>query len=159
VEIGTPRVDQERLDLYHAWHASREEARGWTPSELDARAYFTQFAFPHPAAREVTIRDPERGDRLVGVGLSDETPAAWSAIYFFYDPSYAERSIGVFNVLSQIAVARAHELPHLYLGFRISACPSMRYKSRFHPQEVLVGRPGDDEEPRWVLSPREPSDP
>lgn len=155
VEIGTPRVDQARLDLYRAWHGSREDARGWSPSDLDARAYFTQFAFPHPAAREVSIRDPEDGDRLVGIGLSDETRAAWSAIYFFSDPAYAARSLGVFNVLAQIAVARARGIPHVYLGFRISACPSMQYKARYHPQEVLVGRPDDDEEPRWVLSPRD----
>src|SRR5262245_59338574 len=32
VEIGSPRVDRERLALYHAWHASREDARGWSPS-------------------------------------------------------------------------------------------------------------------------------
>src|SRR5205823_6365924 len=34
VVIGAPRVDEQRLELYHDWHAFREEARGWDPSPL-----------------------------------------------------------------------------------------------------------------------------
>jgi arginine-tRNA-protein transferase len=154
VVVGRPRVDAARLALYHRWHASREDARAWEPARLDERSYFAQFAFPHPAALEVAYFDPEDGDRLVGVGLSDETPNAWSAIYFFYDPAYARRSIGIANVVFQIELARARGRRHLYLGYRVSDCASLRYKATFHPQEVLVGRPALGEEPRWVLAER-----
>jgi leucyl-tRNA---protein transferase len=37
----------------------------------------------------------------------------------------------------------------MYLGYRVSACASLKYKAAFHPQEVLMGRPLDFEEPRW----------
>src|SRR5438132_13073 len=96
MEIAKPRVDEERLALYRAWHAMREEVREWEPSELDADEYANQFAFPHPAVRELSLRD---GDRLVGVGICDVTPHAWSAVYFFYDPAIARLSPGIANVL------------------------------------------------------------
>ena len=92
------------------------------------------------------------GPRLVGVGLCDETPRAWSAIYFFYDPAYADRSPGTFHVLSLVELARATGKAHVYLGYRVAACASMSYKSAFHPHELLVGRPGEDELPLWLAA-------
>jgi len=145
---GPPRVDRERLALYHAWHASRERSRGWSRSPLDLREYRFQFAFPHPAAREVAYYEPS--GRLVGLGLCDETPNAWSAAYFFYSPDVAHLSLGVANVLRQIEIARERGIPHVYLGFRITGCQSMAYKARYGPQERLVGWPRDDEAPEWI---------
>jgi arginine-tRNA-protein transferase len=29
-------------------------------------------------------------------------------------------------------------------------CASMRYKAGFRPHELLEGRPGPDDEPRWI---------
>ena len=40
-----------------------------------------------------------------------------------------------------------------HLGFRVLACPSMRYKAAFGPHQLLEGRPGFDEAPRWVDAP------
>jgi arginine-tRNA-protein transferase len=154
--VGPPRIDEARLALYRAWHRQREAARDWAPSTLSAREYQMQFAFPHPAVREIAFYDDDAAEaegappRLVGVGICDETPHAWSAVYFFYDPAYARRSLGIANVLRQIEVARARGIPHVYLGYRVMPCPSMRYKAGFHPHELLVGRPADDEEPQWV---------
>ncbi len=148
VAVGEPEVDEERLALYAAWHATREVTRGWSASRLDARSYGLQFAFPHPAAREVTFREP--GGALVGVGICDETPSAWSAVYFFYAPSWRPRSIGVANVVFQIEHARRRGRAHVHLGYRVAGCPSLEYKGSFRPQERLVGWPGLDEEPQWV---------
>jgi leucyl-tRNA---protein transferase len=148
--VGVPRVTEERLALYHLWHASREEARDWSPSPLDARTYAMQFAFPHPAARELTYYEGDGPDaRLVGVGICDETPTAWSAVYFFYHPDWAKRSLGVANVLFQIELARAKKLAHVYLGYRIDASASMKYKAQFQPQERLIGWPSPDETAVW----------
>ncbi len=150
--IGAPCVDEERLELYRAWHADRERARDWPPSPLGARDYFLQFAFPHPAARELAYYD-ESGPspRLVGLGICDETPRVWSAVYFFYHPDLARSSLGVAHEIFQVELARARGIPHVYLGFRVDGCRSMTYKARFQPQERLVGWPGPDEEPVWRL--------
>jgi arginine-tRNA-protein transferase len=145
--LGPPQVDDERLALYRAWHASREEMREWAPSALDADSYFYQFAYPHPAGRELAFYD---GDRLVAVGICDETPHAFSAVYFFYHPDIARLSPGVANVLACVELARARGIPHVYLGFRVLGCTSMKYKAGFGPHELLLTRPGFDEEPAWV---------
>ncbi|WP_224240693.1 GNAT family N-acetyltransferase [Hyalangium gracile] len=152
VEVRAPRVDAERLALYHAWHAWREEAREWAASDLSPRDYFLQFAFPHPCAREVAWYDDAVGGRprLVAVGLCDETPRAWSAAYFFFHPDYAHCSPGTANVVKQVELARERGIPHVYLGFRVRQCASLRYKGTFRPHELLQGRPAADEPPRWV---------
>ena len=103
-------------------------------------------AFPHPAAREITYVEPESG-RLVGVGLCDETPRAWSAIYFFYDPAWATKSIGTANVVTQIEIARRRGIPYVYLGYQVEGCQSLAYKASFRPQEHLIGLPEPDETP------------
>jgi arginine-tRNA-protein transferase len=156
VRLGPPRVDERRLDLYARWHAAREDRRGWKESALSPDDYALQFAFPHPAVREISFWD-ESG--LVGISLCDVTPRAWSAIYFFYDPRVARLSPGVANVMTCIALARERGIPHVYLGYRVLGCPSMRYKAAFQPHELLRGRPGLDEEPQWTEEPRISSSP
>lgn len=148
VRVGVPEVDAERLTLYAAWHASREEVRGWHESHLDEETYRLQFTWPHPSSREVTFREP--GGALVGVGLCDETPNAWSAVYFYYSPAWAPRSIGVANVVFQIEHARRAGKAHLHLGYHVEGCLSLAYKGGFRPQERLIGWPGFDEEPLWI---------
>jgi leucyl-tRNA---protein transferase len=151
VRISAPRVDRERLSLYRKWHSFREETRGWGGSPLDSESYALEFAFPHPAARELAYYDLVEGRRrLVGVGICDETPKAWSAIYFFYDPDYQKRSLGTFNILYQLEHARGRGIPYVYLGYRVAGCRSMRYKATFQPHELLFGLPSATEEPGWI---------
>jgi arginine-tRNA-protein transferase len=151
-QIGPPRYDPARLALYHAWHASREARRGWEDASLTEKGYRLQFSFAHPAAREIAYLEPETG-KLVGVALCDETARAWSAIYFFYDPAWAKRSIGTANVVFQIELARSRGIPYLYLGYRVDGCPSLAYKSSFRPQERLEGFVELGETPRWIADP------
>jgi len=147
VVLDRPRVDAERLRLYAAWHAGRERDRAWDPAPLDAEGYAMQFAYPHPAAWELTLRDR---DRLVALTLCDITPRAWSAIFGFHDPDEARLSPGVATVLLAVELARARRIPHVYLGYRVLGCASMRYKAGYGPHELLHGLPAADEEPRWV---------
>jgi arginyl-tRNA--protein-N-Asp/Glu arginylyltransferase len=151
--VGTPSVDSERLSLYMRWHEAREEARGWEPNPQTRERYALEFAFPHPCAREAAFYDDSDGGRLVGVGLFDETPNALSAAFFFYDPAYAHMSLGKANVLSLVADARASGREHVYLGFRVSGCRSLRYKATYRPHELLFGRPRPGEPPVWRESP------
>ncbi|MCL2779140.1 MAG: arginyltransferase [Polyangiaceae bacterium] len=146
--VGLPRVDDEHMRLYRRWHAERERSRGWEPSPLDAERYAFDFAFPHPAVREVSYRDP--GDqRLVAVGICDETEAALSAAYFYWDPACAPSSLGVGHVVMLIADAKKAGCKHVYLGYRVLECASLAYKARYEPHELLAGRPQADELPNW----------
>jgi arginyl-tRNA--protein-N-Asp/Glu arginylyltransferase len=148
--VGVPVVDEERLALYHAWHAHREAARGWDESSLDEERYALDFAFPHPCVREVAFRDPADGDRLVGLGIYDEMPRSLSAVYFFWDPERAPPSLGVANVVTLVDDARLRGLPYVYLGYRVLGCASLVYKSRYEPHQLLRGRPAFGEAPEWL---------
>jgi leucyl-tRNA---protein transferase len=151
--IGTPIVDDERLALYKRWHRQREEQRGWAESPLDERSYTFDFAFEHPSVREVAYRDPDNGNRLVGLGIVDVVPDALSAVYFFWDPVEAPPSLGVAHIVWIIEDAIASGLTYVYLGYRVDACPSLAYKGRYQPQEVLVGRPDLGIAATWCLNP------
>jgi arginyl-tRNA--protein-N-Asp/Glu arginylyltransferase len=145
--VSTPAVDDARIALYRRWHEDRERARGWEPSPLRAERYALDFAFPHPSAREASYWD---GDRLVGLGLFDDTPQALSAVYFFYDPDFRRDSLGVANVVALVEEAKAAGKPYVYLGYRVLGCDSLAYKSSFLPHELLETRPEDEERPMWA---------
>jgi arginine-tRNA-protein transferase len=146
VEVGSPQVNEERLELFRAWHAMRERVRGWNPSPMNAEEYAATFCPPNVCAREMAYFD---GDRLVAIGLIDVTLGAVSSIYFFYHPSIAACSPGVASVLFEIEWARQHGCTHLYLGYRVLGCPSTAYKAQYGPHELLAGRPAFGAEAVW----------
>jgi leucyl-tRNA---protein transferase len=147
VAIGVPQADEERVALFQAWHAMRERTRAWKPATMDLREYDLTFCPPNACAREMAYFD---GGRLVAIGLVDVTPNALSSIYFFYHPDIAASSLGVASVLFEGEWARRAGCTHLYLGYRVKACPSTAYKSQYGPHELLQGRPEMDEEPVWL---------
>lgn len=77
--------------------------------------------------------------RLIAVAVVDVMQNGLSAIYTFYDPDLAQRSLGVFAVLWQIEQAKAQQLPHVYLGYWIKECRKMSYKVGYRPVELLIG--------------------
>jgi arginine-tRNA-protein transferase len=85
----------------------------------------------------MALYDDDAGGRLVGVSLFDATPRALSAAFFYYDPDYARASPGTANVLSLVDLARGQGKRHLYLGYCVAGCASLRYKAAFVPHEIL----------------------
>ena len=77
---------------------------------------------------------------LIAVCLTDEMSDGLSMVYSFYDPTLADRSLGTFMILDHIEKARAMRLPYLYLGYWVEGSRKMAYKSRFMPQERLMGQ-------------------
>lgn len=85
------------------------------------------------------------GDRTVAVSLLDVCARSVSAVYHFYDPDFADRSLGVYSVLAEIEWTRQLGVPHYYLGFWVEGAATMAYKAAYRPHEVLVDgawRPG-----------------
>jgi arginine-tRNA-protein transferase len=77
------------------------------------------------------------GKQLIGCAVVDHLPAALSAIYTYFDPEYAERSLGTLAVLLQIQLAQQLELEYLYLGYWIADCQKMNYKTHYRPLQLL----------------------
>jgi leucyl-tRNA---protein transferase len=135
LRIGPPGVSRAKLDLYDRYHAYQAEAKGWPGHEVrDAQGYVHSFVENPFLTQEWCYY---LDNRLVGVGYVDDLPGALSAIYFFYDPDYRHLSLGTWNVLSLIDGAAARRIPFVYLGYYVAGCPSMAYKVRFVPNQLL----------------------
>lgn len=135
LEIGTPRVTEANLDLYDRFHAHQSEIKGWPghPEKEEESYAFSFVENPTPTEEWRYFLD----DLLVGVGYVDVLPRGMSAIYFIHDPDFRDRGLGIWNVLSLIEKTRARGLPHLYMGYLVEECSSMRYKGRFVPNQLL----------------------
>lgn len=77
-------------------------------------------------------------DRVVAISLLDVCAQSVSAVYHFYDPDFADRSLGVFSVLAEIDWTRQLGVPHYYLGYWVEGAKTMAYKASYRPHEVLV---------------------
>lgn len=73
--------------------------------------------------------------RLVAVAVVDTMKDALSAVYTYYDPLLAKRSLGRFAILKQIETAAERGLRWLYLGYWIKECRKMAYKNEYQPLE------------------------
>jgi arginine-tRNA-protein transferase len=75
--------------------------------------------------------------RLPGVAVVDHLGDAISAVYTFFEPSASSRSLGVFGILYLLDYARLHQISHVYLGYWITKCQKMAYKSQYQPFETF----------------------
>ena len=78
---------------------------------------------------------------LIATALTDVLADGLSMVYSFFDPDYADRSLGTLHD------PRPHRrapgsmgLPYVYLGYWVDGSRKMGYKRRFKPQEHLMAR-------------------
>lgn len=84
------------------------------------------------------------GDELLAVSVSDVLEQGLSAVYTFFDPEQAKRSLGNYVILWQLQKCQEMELPYLFLGYWVKGCQKMQYKSEYRPLELLI-------DGKWVL--------
>ncbi|WP_426957661.1 arginyltransferase [Muricoccus radiodurans] len=105
----------------------------------------------------VMIEFREAPDRLVGACLTDWLGDGLSAVYSFFDPDLAARSLGTHAILHLVERARALGLPFVYLGYWVPESAKMAYKASFQPSEILAHgtwrRLTDGKPPTTVLLP------
>ncbi len=133
-EIAPLEASPESLALCHDFLQERFPGRGNSAEEY----YFGFFLNGVTTTYEIRYR---LADRLVGVAIVDSGRHWLNAVYFFFDPQLARRSLGTFNILTLIEHCRQQEIPHLYLGYRINEIASMNYKSNFRPHQPPLAGP------------------
>jgi leucyl-tRNA---protein transferase len=74
---------------------------------------------------------------LAGGMIADRTGDGVSAVYSFFAPGEARRSLGAHLILTLIGEMKRENLPHVYLGYWIAGARKMAYKARFRPLQAL----------------------
>ncbi|MEC7120644.1 MAG: arginyltransferase [Pseudomonadota bacterium] len=77
-------------------------------------------------------------DRLMCAATCDELDDGISAVYTFYDPDEASRSLGTFAILKQIEWVQRQQKPFVYLGYWVPEATKMRYKMQYSPLDILL---------------------
>jgi len=110
----------------------REHSRARFGREVGREEFMLNFYLPSCPALQTEIYS---GGDLVGAGFLDVGADCLSSVYFFYDPHYSERSLGIFSVLREIEHAKHLGLSFYHLGYYVPGCSTMLYKDLFRPRE------------------------
>jgi len=140
VEEGQPTPDSEKFAVYRRYLEAQHD-------ESMTRSYESFCEFLYDSPMETCEFQYRLDGRLIGVSIADRLPLGLSSVYMYFDPEFAERSLGTFSVLWEIDYCRRGGLGYYYLGFYVAGSATMSYKARFRPNEILVG---DD---RWISLP------
>ena len=132
-KFSAPCSNQARIDLFNLHRTSR--GLSVNDSDIDHEGYEWGFVRSCMNSFEIAYWQDQR---LVCVALCDLGKTSLSAVYTFYDPEFAENSIGTYSILKQIQYCQNRGLEHLYLGYYVADSPHMHYKARFAPQERLI---------------------
>ncbi|MCS6996798.1 MAG: arginyltransferase [Casimicrobiaceae bacterium] len=125
--------DPQHYNLYLRYQRLRHEGGGM---DRDSQEQYRHFLLgSNVDTRLIEFRDQSSG-RLAIVAVIDVLSDGLSAVYTFYDPTYAD-GLGTFAVLWQIEQAKAAGLDHVYLGYWIALARKMAYKANFRPAEIL----------------------
>ena len=79
-----------------------------------------------------------KDDRLMSVATCDQLDDGLSAVYTFFEPAEAKRSLGVYSILNQIDYVKSQGRSYLYLGYWVPHSSKMNYKSQYAPLEILL---------------------
>lgn len=150
IEISSPQLTAEHLSLYQRFHTFRHHTKGWDdPSRMTPLHYQSQY-IDAADSYGLEARYYEK-DTLICVDLFDRGYDGLSAVYCYWDPRYANRSLGTLSLLWQIKIARQLNLSYVYLGYGVQANASLSYKYHYSPLEKLIGRPNDEDDAQWEL--------
>lgn len=129
---------EEHFRLYSAYLDNRHPGGGMDAPTPDQYRQFLIGSWSDTWFLELRL-----DGRLVAVAVTDRLEDGLSAVYTYYDPALADRGLGHHCILRQIELARAQNLPHLYLGYWIEGSAKMAYKGHYRPLQALQGE-------RWV---------
>jgi arginine-tRNA-protein transferase len=141
---ASPSSDQ--YSLFRRYLDARHAEGGMADMSVLDYAMMVGDSYVATNVFEYRFRGPDTGftgrgeGPLIATALTDILGDGLSMVYSFYDPDYADRSLGTFMILDHIRRARKMGLPYLYLGYWVEGSRKMGYKRRFKPQEHLHAR-------------------
>ncbi|MBI1421834.1 MAG: arginyltransferase [Gammaproteobacteria bacterium] len=134
VRWSSARYHEEHFALYRRYMQSRHTG---SSMDDDNPTYYRRLLDTDWC--ETRLAEIRQGTQLFGVAITDWLENGLSAVYTFFDPDAASRSLGTYAILRQVQTARQHEMRYVYLGYWIKSCAKMAYKDRFRPFEYFDG--------------------
>lgn len=134
VSWAEPVLTEEHYALYERYINQRHVDGDMYPARREQ--FFDFLLADWCDIRLLELRDNEK---LKAVVVTDISHDGYSAVYSFFDPDEADRSFGVYAILSLIAMARVEGLPYVYLGYFIENCRKMAYKQQYHAIQAFNG--------------------
>jgi len=126
ISIHPAEFNQEHYELYKHYLTSRHKDGGM--DNTSEEAYLRFLTSQWSETQFIEIRDE---NELVAVAVTDYIDNGLSALYTFFKPEMAEKSLGTFGILTQIDIAKSIGVSWLYLGYWIEDCQKMQYKQKF----------------------------
>jgi arginine-tRNA-protein transferase len=130
---GPPLADLERLRLFNAHRAERDLSQKGPADLADYHEFLVATCV------ETVELSFHIDGKLIGIAIIDLGHDSLNAVYTHFDPSYGRYSIGTLAVLKQIQRARQTGRRYVYLGLYVAENTHLNYKSRFRPQQRLIG--------------------
>ena len=129
------KLRDDHFALYHRYINQRHRDGGMDNPTREQFVDFLTSDWSDTVFYEFRVRE-----QLLAVSVTDHVLDGCSAVYTFFDPEHARRSLGVYTLLWQILEVRRLGKEWLYLGYLINECRKMSYKQEYRPQEHLVGK-------------------
>ena len=130
VTVESARYSDEYFALYRRYLSHRHAGGGMEQCSTED---FCNFLL-HPGI-DTRFHTFRLNQKLIAVAVVDHVADALSAVYTFYDPDLAARSLGTYAVLREIHAANEAQMRWVYLGFWIAESRKMAYKAQFGPAE------------------------
>ncbi len=129
-EVTEPRPSGEAFELYRL-HKKRFGEISMEHYDQFVESFFYHFS----SSYQLSVFD---GDKLICVSHFDMTDFALSAIYCYFDDTYAKNSLGSFAIYKEIELGLQNSLQYLYLGYFIRENRHMSYKANYRPNQVCL---------------------
>lgn len=133
VRVGAPEVTREKWELYERYQRQWHKKNIVESEDLPA---FINFLYRSPM-QSLEFEYRNKWGRLFGVGITDVLPLGLSSVYFYFDPTQGELSLGTYSAMYEIQWVKERGMGYWYAGYWIKGTGSMAYKSRFKPAEIL----------------------
>ena len=134
LNIRSAEYDEAHFQLYRRYMGARHPGGSMDNNDPDAYRRVMSANWSNTLLYEYS-----RGTDILAVAVVDQCNDSLSAVYTFYEPNEAKRSLGVYAILSQIEQAQHSGRDWVYLGYWNPDSPKMAYKTVYQPLEYFDG--------------------
>jgi leucyl-tRNA---protein transferase len=139
-EASTPWATEDQYQLFRSYLEARHSDGGM--ADMDIFEFAAMIEETPVRSRVVEYyRDAESGSgrrELSAVCLTDVLDDGLSMVYSFFEPESQGNSPGTFIILDHVEIARAADLPYVYLGYWVPGSQKMGYKANFAAVELFI---------------------